>query len=156
MYTTTPVVDLNNVHSGFWFVLFVCIIINVISILFSLVSYFDESKIYGYSKRNTTFKGWWKQANEIKIIACLLVVVLFISGYVSYFKEYPVPKNEQVIAELVDLDTKMVNKNFGSSKHPQWKSVQQGFLVYSTPDGYLTLPNTHLQIVHPKIILYKN
>jgi hypothetical protein len=87
------------------------------------------------------------------ILASLLLSFVF---YQSFIVKTAAPKNEVVIAELVDLDTKMVQKNFGSTKHPEWKSVQQGFLVYKTPDGYLTLPNNHLQIVHPKIILYKN
>ena len=149
MYSTTPLPDLSQDHTGFFVALAIFLMFTLISLMISV----DE-----HAKDLNLRKDSWSLKNSPVFSVNLILASLLLSFvfYQSFIVKTAAPKNEVVIAELVDLDTKMVQKNFGSTKHPEWKSVQQGFLVYKTPDGYLTLPNNHLQIVHPKIILYKN
>jgi hypothetical protein len=148
MYSTTPLPDPNQGHVGFYFAIVGLLLLGIISFLVSI----DDHE------RSENSHNPWSLKNSPTFTAFLVIyfILFCMSFYGSFIDTKPVPKNEVVIAGLVDLDTKMVQKNFGSTKHPEWRSVQQGFLVYKTPDGYLTLPNNHLQVVHPRVILYKN
>jgi len=148
MYSTTPLPDPNQGHVGFYFAIVGLLLLGIISYMVSLQH---------HSTYEDKYEPWSLKNSPVFTTFFVIYIILFFAAfYGSFIDTKPVPKNEVVIAELVDLDTKMVQKNFGSTKHPEWRSVQQGFLVYKTPDGYLTLPNSHLQIVHQRIILYKN
>ena len=132
-YTTHILANPNLDHSGFWFVLGICLVFVILaSVLY----------IWDIKNMNTdTYDSWIYDG-----IVCFLSSIVLFSAYHS-FKELPVPLNQPVVATMVDYDTGMVGS--GKSRH------QVAYVQYRVPEGIVTFHITPGAVYQQNVTLYK-
>lgn len=133
MYTFNPlpIVDTLNNHSGFYFFVFVFVVLCAAIALDRVFSFIG--------------------------LITLSCIPLSIVGYISWNSgSIVVPKNEKVIAQYVSLEHEYQTQTVSQGKTSRVQVNHNTYVNYKVPEGIITLPAV-VGIPYPEYaILYKN
>lgn len=131
-YTLAPVADINQSHSGF-------LILSLAAAIPSILAYMFYLDMCGNKK--------WLFVRPSMVPVVVWVILMIYPFYDSYIKEYPVPKNEPIVAILVDGYTSDVQEGK--------VAVSAEFVTYKVPEGQVSFRRLIGMVYSSELILYR-